>query len=283
MFEMAHLADEIADLLIRQNCTSEAYAALRNHLLENEYKQVGHQEYFDALFKALAPHEKWIKAMLHEIWEKERKVILANLKKLRKGYLKKDIIDNILYPRSEFIRELSTAAQALFVRMIKERGEYYMNQFHVDIAFDVTNPNVQAWLKDYVPKFSKDLEDVNERNLRFTLSEGMDAGESIPELMARVNETFESFDRYRAEIISRTESSRASNEAWIESAKQSGVVEKKEWMTAPGCCDICAEMDGEVVELEERFFDDDYGDGQSPPRHPNCRCAVAASFEETGE
>jgi hypothetical protein len=48
------------------------------------------------------------------------------------------------------------------------------------------------------------------------------------------------------------------------------VVEQKQWLTAPDCCDICAKMDGDVVGLEDTFFDDDYGDGMSPPLHPNC-------------
>jgi hypothetical protein len=65
----------------------------------------------------------------------------------------------------------------------------------------------------------------------------------------------------------------------MEAYEQSGVVEQKQWLTAPDCCDRCAELDGKVVGLEEEFFDDDYGDGTEPPLHPNCRCAVAAYIE----
>jgi SPP1 gp7 family putative phage head morphogenesis protein len=241
---------------------------------------ITHEAWFSVLFKALAPWERRYKAMLRGVWGEERKVVLANLKKL-KGYASKgdSLIDSILYPKRKFIELLTSETKTILVGLIETEGTRVLDMLDLDMAFNVTNPNVTRWLEDYVPKFSEALEKVNTDLLKTTLTEGMDAGETIPELMARVNETFDQFDRYRAEMIARSETSRAANEAALESYRQSGVVMRKVWMTAPDCCDICAEMDGKVVGIDEAFFDDDYGDGEGPPAHPNCRCSVAADID----
>ena len=260
---LSRIADSLADLICKR-------------------VGISHEAYFSVLFKALAPWERRYKAMLRGIWAEERRIVLANLKRLQpKGYEAKgdSLIDSILYPKKKFIDLLSGETQTLLLALVETEGTRVLDMLDLDMAFDVTNPNVTAWLDKYVPTFSENLEKVNTDLLRKTLTEGMNAGETIPELMARVSETFGQFDRYRAEIIARTETSRASNEAALESYRQSGVVERKVWMTAPDCCDLCAELDGTVVALEDEFFKDDYSDGDGPPLHPNCRCAIAADID----
>lgn len=260
------LADSLADMLCKR-------------------AGITHEAYFAVLFKALAPWERRYKAMLSRIWGEERRIILANLKKLKpKAHdVKGDsLVDSILYPKRKFIEQLAAETRTILLALVEAEGTRVLDMLELGVEFDVTNPNVTRWLNDYTPKFSEALEQVNTDKLRATLTEGMEAGETIPELMARVNETYDSFDRYRAEIIARSETSRASNEAALESYRQSGVVQRKVWMTAPDCCDICAELDGQVVALEGEFFSSDYdveGEGQMPPRHPNCRCTVAADID----
>ena len=261
---LSRLADGLADILAKR-------------------MGLTHEAYFSVLFKALAPWERRYKAMLRSVWSQERRIIIANLKRLQpKGLAlaKGDsLIDSILYPKKKFIDMLTGETKTLLVALLETEGTRVLEVLDLDMAFDVTNPNVTRWLDSYTPVFSENLEKVNTDLLRTTLTEGMNAGETIPELMARVNGTFEQFDRYRAEIIARSETSRAANEAALDAYRQSGVVERKVWMTAPDCCDICAALDGKVVALEDTYFDDDYGDGEGPPLHPNCRCAVAADID----
>ena len=250
---LSRLADAIADVI----CA---------------WKGITHEVWFAVLFKALAPWERKYKAMLARVWDEERRIVIANLKKLKAhhGKAPDNLIDSILYPKKKFIEVLSKETASILVGLIEAEGTRVLDVLDLDMAFDVTNPNVTRWIADYAPKFSDALEKVNTDLLRTTLAEGMEAGETIPELMARVNSTFAEFDRYRAEMIARSETSRASNQAALESYRQSGVVTRKVWMVAPDCCDICAALDGKVVGIDEEFFDDDYGDGSGPPLHPNC-------------
>ena len=241
--------------------------------------------FFDAYLKGIDKWTRKLQTLLADIWGQERAIVIANLKRL-KGRAQgakapNGLIDSILYPKRKFVDLLSAASKDLFTALVLAEGERAMDTLGVDVAFDVTNPHVQKWLEDYTIKLSKNLEAVNEETLRAVLSEGMDAGETIPELMARVNDTFETWNRDRAEVIARTETIRASNEATMESYRQSGVVTKKAWLASPESCEICLALEGEEpLALEDAFFDDGYSDGQAPPRHPNCTCAVVAHFDD---
>lgn len=283
------IVSEIADLVIADECRSAFFDCAARHIAHDDKR---HELYFDVLFKALRPWERKFKTILSKLWDKELAVILANLKKIKgyRGKVADDIIDSILYPQGPFRKLLESEAKKLFISMIEERGEYYINHLRestqrgmkagLETSFNVYNPRIMDWIKGYVFKFSSDLETVNTKKLRRALTVGIENGETIPELMARMRGVFGEWDKYRAEIISRTETSRANNEAWVESAKQSGVVKRKEWIANPGCCDTCLDMDGMTVGLEEPFFSDDYSDGMAPPKHPACRCSIGASFED---
>ncbi len=254
--------------------------------------------HFEKLFKSLIPYEKKFKAMLHGIWEEERKIIVANIKKMRKAYLKKDAIDQLLYPKSTFEKKLSEQAAQIILIILGDRGAEAMRTIGVtDVVFDVQNPEVQKWLSSYTPKFSVKLEEVNVLKLRSELIEGINAGEGIPELIKRVNLTYDNWNKVRSETIARSETMRASNRANLVAYRQSGIVKKKTWMAEPDACNWCAPLDGKVVDLETSFFDIgdeytvkvdgkdqtmrlDYETVETPPLHPRCRCAISAWMED---
>ncbi len=271
--------DTVADALIHAVCADEAEAMIRARLTLDAKAAIPHAVYFDVEFKRLGPYERRWKLMLHALWADEMAIVLANLKKLKKSAGHKGLADNILYPQTPFRNRLSQETRKLLTTMLDDLGQQKLDELDLNIAFDVSNPQVQEWLKDYSFKFSKNLEAVSSDKIRAILETGMAEGKSVPELMHDIRETFDNMSRYRSEIIARTETSRASNQAAVEAYKQSGVVEQKQWLTAPDCCDICAELDNVIVGLDETFFDDDYGDGMAPPRHVNCRGSASAYIE----
>jgi len=125
--------------------------------------------------------------------------------------------------------------------------------------------------------------------LRLELREGMAGGESIEELMARIEPIFAGpRATYRAEMIARTESARASVQGELRSWQESGVVRATIWRAPPDACPYCEAMDGRRVGLGELYFDvgaahevPDVGTMRityepisGPPLHPNCRCSL---------
>jgi len=93
--------------------------------------------------------------------------------------------------------------------------------------------------------------------------------------------------KYRAMVIARTETLRASNEgqsqAWSQ-AKGEGLLtglELREWIVTydDRTCPICVPMEGQLRGLNEPFTLPDGTQVMSPPAHPSCRCAQGISAQ----
>jgi len=294
------LADQIAELCLPDyQLRKSILEFIREELAE---KPLPNKELFDALFKSLVPHERRFSRMLKKIWEEQRLIVIANLRKLRKAYLGKageeDTVSSVLYPKNEFVRKWQDKAKTEIEITMKASADRVIDVHEFGMAFDVQNPEVQKWLKEYVPVFSKNLEAVSTDKLRRELLEGLKAGEGVPELMKRVNGTYANWHKFRSESIARTEALRASNQGAIEAYKQSGVVKKKVWIThfSSATCDWCKKMHNKVISLEKNFFNKgdaftilvdgkkrtmklDYSDTPCPPVHTRCRCTVAAVID----
>ena len=131
-----------------------------------------------------------------------------------------------------------------------------------------------------------------------TLSEGLEAGESLTGLQDRVQASFLEGDgvtvsEARAAKIARTEVAQAQTEGRIAGMAGSRVVKGYRFDKAVSACPICdaveAEVGGKVFGVEEAMFPKgssiqatdgrtykfDYQD-TIVPVHPNCRCAVRA-------
>jgi Phage Mu protein F like protein len=137
------------------------------------------------------------------------------------------------------------------------------------------------------------LDEALER-LRKEFVEGLvDRGDSIPELTARVKSVFRDMATWRAEMIGRTEASRAIHAASLQSATESGVVQGKKWLVSANSCDRCVAIAAEFnavypggIPLGMPF--DMHGDGpyattQHPPLHPHCRCSIVYVLTEEYE
>lgn len=87
----------------------------------------------------------------------------------------------------------------------------------------------------------------------------------------------------RAKMIHVTESNRALNMGHFQGAKQSGLRLMKEWNAQPERvsragnmvpCTHCEFLDGQIVNLDAHFTDDQGQNIFLPPHHPNCACRV---------
>jgi len=121
--------------------------------------------------------------------------------------------------------------------------------------------------------------DATTRDLVRTLTqEALEEGWSNDTLADEL-EGSEAFSEARSERIARTETAFADVQGNLIGWDESGVVEGKEWLTAPDCCDECQALHGEIVPLDEDFSDGSDG----PPAHPMCRCDVLPVLREDAE
>jgi hypothetical protein len=107
-------------------------------------------------------------------------------------------------------------------------------------------------------------------------------GEAGPALRKRVEGIFTGLSRDHADLIARTEASRAVHQASLQSAKESGVVSGKVWLLSTNACSLCHELEAaskaHPVPLDGEFANigsnPTYASIKMPPGHPRCRCSV---------
>lgn len=122
--------------------------------------------------------------------------------------------------------------------------------------------------------------------LRGSVTDAIEGGWSNDKLAGAIADSY-AFSEERAMTIARTETQMAANAGAVEGYRASGVVARKQWVTAEDdlveeeCLDNAAAGDGGDGILD---LDEDYPSGDdAPPAHPNCRCVIApvVDFSDT--
>ncbi len=174
----------------------------------------------------------------------------------------------------------------MMAKLRAARVKHKMHRKDLSTAFDVTNQNI-AWAIDTASfRFAKSTNDSTSLELddaidqlRESMIEGMEEGDTLSALTDRVKEVFDGAEDYRAARIANTESSRAYHEAQGMAAEESGVVTGFQWLASDAACEqICLPIvdQAEYMKMGEPFAvvddDPDYGTIFFPPAHPNCMC-----------
>jgi HK97 family phage portal protein len=156
-----------------------------------------------------------------------------------------------------------------------------------DQDYDTDSDGVQKFYEQRTTKVSNSIDEETDKQLKASLSEGINAGESIADLSNRVESIFGAASGYRAEAIARTESIKSTTWATVDAWRQSGVVTGYRWVSLPDACQYCAAMNGQILPITDGSSYYKVGDtlevgGQSmtftydnitgPPLHVNCRC-----------
>lgn len=144
---------------------------------------------------------------------------------------------------------------------------------HKDI---LANESIAAALDQGIAKMARSYNETTLDQLKKVLTEEMNAegGTTLAKLTDAVDGVYSFADERRAGMIAKTESYRAANWANKTAWQESGVVKTIIWYTAEDdhVCPDCASLDGKEIAIDAKFFDDDYSGGDTPPRHPDCRC-----------
>lgn len=122
----------------------------------------------------------------------------------------------------------------------------------------IDNPNAQ-WV----------ITDATREILNSFVAEAIESGWSNETLADKIQETY-AFSDDRAEMIARTETAFSDVQGNMIAYRESGLVDKKQWLASDDCCDDCEAIDGKIVDIDDEFVDG----VDEPPYHPNCRCDV---------
>lgn len=214
------------------------------------------------------------------------------------GQKAKDYVTDLL-DWVEAGEQLKLALEPSLLQVIIDTGMDAMQQLGLQpTLWDPYAEAVQAYFNERTTRIAHDVNEETEKQLRATLTEGINAGESGHQLRARIAAVMGIAATTRADNIAQTEVARAQSAADIFAWEQSGVVEAKEWYTAQDerVCKFCGPMHGTIIGLHANFFDKgdvqtetgknrkgeestyilkhDYDDVPGAPLHPRCRCTL---------
>lgn len=141
-------------------------------------------------------------------------------------------------------------------------GQRAFKDLHVSGTFTLADPEAAEWLKNYTIVLADKESNEFVGKVRQQIMSGLNAGEGMDEIAARVRTTFEMTEE-RSKLIARTETMRATNEGRLAGYRQSKL-EKVEFLASGSACPDCAAMNGEIMTINE-------AQGEIPV-HPNCEC-----------
>ena len=145
--------------------------------------------------------------------------------------------------------------------------------------FDIDTPKIRDFIPSRAKYFAETITQTTADSLIDSIQEGIDAGETIEEISARVAEIYDKAMDYRTDMIARTEISASANFGSVEAYLQAGV-EKHQWIVVDPEDRDCLMNEGEIVKINEAFPD---GSILPPDPHPNCQCTTIPVFEDQQE
>jgi phage portal protein BeeE len=207
-------------------------------------------------------------------------------KSVQEHIAKKGVGDDINIDKKAEIARLKLLVKPPVTALVEEGGKRILREIGVDFAFNVNDPKVAKWLGSRMDMFSTEVAGTTFDDIRAVLRQGFSDGKPLSVIADTLRETFDSYDKYRAPLIARTETIAASNKADLLAIRQAGIEEKvvKTWLTA-GDEDVrpthvqAGEQYADGIPIGDMFEvgDDEMdapGNGSDPAETINCRCAL---------
>lgn len=170
---------------------------------------------------------------------------------------------------------LSDDVQTQIEAILKDAGIEALAQVGVTDA-DITklvNERAVTYAKERAAELVTQIRESTREMMRADVAEAMRDGWSNDTLRDAIMDNY-GFSAERAEMIARTETAYADVAGNMSAYRASGVVTRKKWITGAGCCDLCDDLNGQTIDIDDDFDTED-GPIDGPPYHPNCRCDVS--------
>jgi SPP1 gp7 family putative phage head morphogenesis protein len=146
----------------------------------------------------------------------------------------------------------------------------------LELAFDLRNPRVRELIETQVFTTAQTTSETLIDVMRTLFQQSVDEGWSVDTLAAALREKATDWSTSKAETVAHTELAtayeRGNHQAW----RDSGVVDRKEWILSFNACPQCQEYGGKIIGLEDEFADGIL----HPPAHTRCRCATVAVLKD---
>jgi HK97 family phage portal protein len=276
---------------------SKGIEVLKNDVAADESEHEKERKINDKLwYRYKLTTESWerrLKPILRSEFTKQERTIIRNLrdhglKELAVKYMsakkenRKQKLDLILPNKREIDKAMKKAMDPVIEASLVDEAKQQIDLLDLGIIFDVKNPLVVEFLNDEMLKKIRDINATTLDALRKELRAAIEAGESIRQAEKRIEQVFDIARGYRTERIARTSIISASNKGAIESYRQSGVVDKKKWISSRDNL-VRVEPFNHLIDGEAAIkIDETFSNGLQFPGDPsgeagnviNCRCTL---------
>jgi HK97 family phage portal protein len=149
-------------------------------------------------------------------------------------------------------------------------------QLQVNRMLEQVNEKAVVYAKERAAELVTQITDSTRNMIQSSLATALEEGLTNDELANMLRDAY-AFSDERSLMIARTELAFADIQGNLEGYKASGVVKGKQWSASQSdYCEICEELDGVIVGLDEDFP----GGVDAPPVHPNCACDILPVLDE---
>ena len=225
---------------------------------------------------------------MSRLFERQRAEVIANMK--RNPYKpEKEVtpeqerfINSWMFDRDEWVEEFADGTAPNMSKGILAGGVDALDKLDVAIDFDPTDAAIVKYVKVNSFKYAKEITETTEALLKNSLGTALTNGESVEQMMKRVNTIYDYSAAGRARTIAQTEMIGSVNYGALEGNKQSGVVWGTQWI---GSLDDRIREDHAALTADEVAvaLGDDFpivniqypGDPSGEPEQViNCRCTT---------
>jgi len=195
-------------------------------------------------------------------------------------------VETVLFDLGGAKEVLGRAGGPILKDSAEKGGRRVLSTINSSVSFDINDPVVAEFLRAAEQRFKTEIAEGHWERMKDSLSEGIRNGENSKQLADRVRENMDR-EISNAPTVARTEINPAYQEGQLEGMRQSGVVRKKEWLSAftANSRDTHLAADGQQVGLDDYFEV-----GGEPLRHPgdpsgsasniiNCLCDMLSVLE----
>lgn len=266
----------------REDITRLLTASLQRGI---EYGGAEHQRIWNRFVRRSDGHEREVTRVVQELFARQRDSILDRLRARGQRGPEEALLEP--FDRAQWVRQFRQAIRPVLKTIVETAGADALDDLGLTMPFVVNAPEVIRFIERRAQRFAIQVNETTWSLLRSSLSEGIQAGETIPQLEQRVEEIMAERIRSTPETIARTEVIGAMNGGTLEAWRQSGVVRQKTWVAALDARtrDSHVQAHGQTVGLDEDFI---VGNGRGPapgqiglPEEDiNCRCTMVAVVEQ---
>lgn len=243
---------------------------------------------WEAFDKAAESTEEPYRKAMRKVADRQQKAFNAAFSSaLESGASPDDAMVSAMSAAFGDAEDATTQRNLYFAWMSSMRGGQQLANkvMNASVGFNIVQPAFTAWIDEHGLEKASSINDTTKEDLSASLSSGIAAGETGPELESRISDQFDGVRDYRTERIARTESAGSMNFGSTATYKSAGV-QKKSWLAVMDdrTREDHADADGQVVWIDETF--DIGGESLQYPGDPsgsaeeviNCRCSLLPEF-----